>query len=269
MYVMIKSMERSLLLGVLLGVGGIFLGHLIEGGEGFALIQGAAFLIVFAGTFGAVIVGGGFQTLREGWRWFRKALSGYEPPFEQIMNEILELAKIAKKESLLAIEPRLTGLKDPFLKDVMTTTIDNLEPRLLMEIFETRIQVEKQKLQEGSKMWLEAGGYSPTIGIIGAVLGLIHVMSNLSDTSKLGPGIAIAFVATIYGVGFANLIFLPIGSRIQAMAQKEILLKQMMVHGGLGILQGLNPTILEIKLRSFLSEPKIQGIRVAQEAPTV
>jgi chemotaxis protein MotA len=166
---------------------------------------------------------------------------------------------------LLAIEPKLNNIRDPFLKDVMTTTVDNLSPQLFIEIFETRIQVEKQKLSEGSKMWLEAGGYAPTIGIIGAVLGLIHVMSNLTDTSKLGPGIAIAFVATIYGVGFANLIFLPIGSRIQAIAQKEILLKQMMVYGGLGILQGLNPTILEIKLRSFLVEPKLQGIRVPQE----
>lgn len=131
--------------------------------------------------------------------------------------------------------------------------IDGIDPKLLENVFENQIQVQEQHLMAGAKVWTEAGGYAPTIGIIGAVLGLIQVMSNLSDTSKLGAGIAVAFVATIYGVGVANLILLPLGSKIKKRIQQDLKVQKMILAGALGIQAGLNPLLLEMKLRAFLS----------------
>ena len=136
----------------------------------------------------------------------------------------------------------------------MRSVIDGVDPAVLKDVYRKKIEYEEDKLYSASQVWLDAGGYSPTIGIIGAVLGLIHVMSNLSDTAKLGEGIATAFVATIYGVGFANLIYLPIGTKLRKIIQNETRLQEMILEGGLSIQQGLSPSLIEIKLNSFLEK---------------
>jgi chemotaxis protein MotA len=170
---------------------------------------------------------------------------------EKNIQEIIECSQIAKKESILALEKRLNQIENDFFRDAISTVIDGIEPATVRDIFETRMQREEDVILAGSKVWADAGGYSPTIGIIGAVLGLIHVMGNLSDPSKLGEGIAVAFVATVYGVGSANLIYLPASSKIKKKAHHHVTERSALLEGALMIGANINPKIVERKLRAY------------------
>ncbi len=248
-------MEMTTFLGLLIGVGGIILGNYVEGGHVASLAQGAAALIVLSGTAGAVIVSSRKRDLQLGMAMFKNAFQKPdESDGEVILKELLECSKISRKESILSIEARIPKMKDPFMQNVMRAVVDNVPPEVLKDLFEKQIDLEEERLMGGAKIWTDAGGYSPTIGIIGAVLGLIHVMGNLSDTSKLGTGIAVAFVATVYGVGLANLLFLPLGSKLKKWVHHQILLKEMILEGGLSIQAGLNPALTEVKLSPFVEK---------------
>jgi chemotaxis protein MotA len=170
------------------------------------------------------------------------------------MSEILDCAKTARRESILAIEPKVNQMSDPFLQSVIRSVVDGVDPLIIRSIYEKQIELEEERLLAGAKVWMDAGGYSPTIGIIGAVLGLIQVMGNLTDTSKLGAGIAVAFVATIYGVGGANLIFIPLANKLKKHVATEMKMKEMILEGGLSILSGLSPSLIEIKLKAFMEK---------------
>ena len=209
-------MDLATILGLVVGIGGILLGNMIEGGHTASLVQGAAAMIVLSGTAGAVMVSSKSRDIELGFQLLKKAfLKDDMTEAKKIYAELIECAKLAKKETPLAIETRLKGMRDPFLRNVMQNVVDAVDPKIVTSVFEQIIDMEEKKLNNGAKIWADAGGFAPTIGIIGAVLGLIHVMGNLSDTSKLGAGIAVAFVATVYGVGFANLIFIPIGNKLK------------------------------------------------------
>ncbi len=244
-------MDRATILGLLIGLGGILLGNYFEGGHISSLMQGTAFMIVVSGTFGAVLVSNRTKDLKTGFLLFKQTFQDYEVDFETPMSEIIDCARLAKKESILSIEPKINGLKTEFLKPILKNIVDSVDPNLTREIFETQIEKEEERLMNAARIWSDAGGYSPTIGIIGAVLGLIHVMGNLSDTSKLGAGIAVAFVATVYGVSFANLIFLPIASKIKKNIAVQIRQKQMILEGALMINNQTNALLIEQKLISF------------------
>ena len=244
-------MDKATFLGLLIGLGGILLGNYIEGGHIASLMQGTAFLIVVSGTFGAVMVSNRTKDLKTGFALFRESFNDFEVDFETPISEILDCAKVAKKDTVLALEKKINGLKTEFLKPLIRNVVDSVDVNLIREISETQIDKEEERLMNASKIWSDAGGYSPTIGIIGAVLGLIHVMGNLSDTSKLGAGIAVAFVATVYGVGFANLIFLPIASKIKKNIAIRIRQKQMIVEGVLMISAGIHPILIEQKLMAY------------------
>jgi chemotaxis protein MotA len=246
-------MDMIAVFGLLVGIGGILLGNVLEGGHISSLVQLAAAVIVFTGTFGAVMLSNRKQDLIAGFAFAKRAFIDDASDREsEIRSEILECARLARKESLLSIESRISKMKDPFLKDVMKSVVDGVDSSIVREIFENRIEIEEETQLSGAKIWMDAGGFAPTVGIIGAVLGLIHVMGNLSDTSKLGAGIAVAFVATVYGVGSANLVFLPIGNKIKKIIAHQIRLKRMILDGGLSIQSGLNPSQIDIKLKSFL-----------------
>lgn len=248
-------MEMTTILGLLIGIGGIIAGNLIEGGHLGSLLQLPALIIVVSGTLGAVAISSRREDLTLGFEMFKSVFrKSDEEANAQIMNEIMDCARLARKESILSIEARIPSMKDPFMQNVMRTVVDGVDPNILRDLFEKQIDLEEERLMSGAKVWTEAGGYSPTIGIIGAVLGLIHVMGNLSDTSKLGSGIATAFVATIYGVAFANLIFLPIGSKLKKWVAQQVLVKEMILEGGLCIHAGLNPSLTEVKLKPFLDK---------------
>lgn len=247
-------MDFTTVLGLIIGIGGILFGNMIEGGHMGALIQGAAAIIVFLGTVGAVLVSTRAHDLKLGLSLVRKAfVEDSDRELERLLQQILECSRIVKKESLLALEEKIKHMSNPYLKNALQSVVDGVDPQVLEDVFEQQIEIEEQHLMSGAKIWTDAGGFAPTIGIIGAVLGLIHVMSNLTDTSKLGPGIAVAFVATVYGVGFANLIFLPLGNKVKSKIQNDLKSHRMIVAGALGIQQGLSPVLIDMKLRAFLS----------------
>ncbi|MEN0059857.1 MAG: flagellar motor protein [Bdellovibrio sp.] len=250
-------MDKATWLGLLVGFGGIILGNLLEGGHMSSLMQLTAFIIVMAGTMGAVMVSSSEKDLKTGLNLAKQAFKSESSELSRRrVQEIVDCARLAKKESLLALEARLGRVQDPLLQGVLRNVVDGVDAETIRDIFETQIHTEEEELLSGAKIWTDAGGFAPTIGIIGAVLGLIHVMGNLTDTSKLGAGIAVAFVATVYGVSSANLLFLPLGNKLKKRVQNISREKQMTLEGGLLIASGMNPVLLEQKLHAFLSHKK-------------
>ncbi|MFM6927630.1 MAG: flagellar motor protein [Bdellovibrio sp.] len=245
-------MDKATMLGLVVGFGGIIAGNLLEGGHMGSLMQLTAFIIVLAGTMGAVMVSSSEKDLKVGLSLAKKAFKSEESKAPARLEEMVEYSRIAKKDSPLALEPRLGRIHDPLMQNVLRTVVDGIDVTTIRDIFETQIHHEEEELLAGAKIWTDAGGYAPTIGIIGAVLGLIHVMGNLTDTSKLGAGIAVAFVATIYGVSSANLLFLPLGNKLKRKAQDVTREKMMILEGGLMIAQGANPLVVEQKLKSYI-----------------
>jgi len=247
-------MDRATISGLILGIGGILLGNFIDGGHIASLVQGTALIIVLTGTIGAVLVSNKTKDLKLGFQLFKQSFLEQNLNYDKPISEIVECARLAKKESVLMLESRLNQLQSPMLKEILKNVIDGVEIKLTKQIFDNIIHKEEQRLLAAGKIWIDAGGFSPTIGIIGAVLGLIHVMGNLSDTSKLGSGIAVAFVATIYGVGFANLVFIPIGNKIRKNILEISKHKHMILDGALLVGTGLNAQLIEQKLISYKSQ---------------
>lgn len=253
-------MSLTVLIGLVIGIGGILLGQVFEGGHIGTLVQGAAAFIVFGGTMGAVLVGTTREDLRCAWRLLGWAFGSQQKNIEnKIYAELIDASQIARKESILSLEKRLDRFSHPYVGTVLRYVIDGVDPEVVKSVFETERDVEERKLNSGAKVYMDAGGYAPTIGIIGAVLGLIHVMENLSDTSKLGAGIAVAFVATIYGVGSANLIFFPLAARIKRRISEEMRVKEMILNGALSIVHGYNPYIIQEQLKPFLTTDRVKA----------
>ncbi|MCM2281563.1 MAG: flagellar motor protein [Bdellovibrionaceae bacterium] len=258
-------MDMITLLGLLVGVGGIIGGMLFEGGHLSSIMQGTAAVIVFGGTAGAVLISTTREDLKTGLRLFKWAFS--EPNNDEsgkLVAEIIDAAQTARKESILALEKKINSFSHPFMQNVFRLVIDGVDPHTLRDVFEAEIEKEEEALNAGAKIYVDAGGYSPTIGIIGAVLGLIHVMQNVSDTSALAAGIAVAFVATVYGVGSANLFFLPVGAKIKRRIQKQSEVKQLILEGAIGILNGMSPFVIQEKLNAFSGhEPELDFKKAA------
>lgn len=246
-------MSQSTVFGLLVGFGAILLGNLFEGGHFGSLMQGTAALIVLGGTLGAVMVSNPNRDLRLAWDLLKGAFKeDSEAATDQNIKDIVECSRVAKKETVVALEKELKKFKDPFFRKILRNVIDGIDNQIIRDTFETEVESEEQRLLAGVKVWADAGGFAPTIGIIGAVLGLIHVMGNLTDTSKLGEGIAVAFVATIYGVSFANLIFIPVANKAKKRVQRRIHNRLLVLEGALLINQGLAANIVDQKLRAYL-----------------
>lgn len=246
---------RSLtLIGLVLGVGAILAGNLLEGGHIGALFQLTAGIIVFGGTLGATLASHRMEDLKLAFRFSKNLFKGDRSgERRRIAEEIARSAQIARKESILALEKQINNYSDPFMRSVFRFVIDGVDPETVRKVFEAEIDIQSKKKMMASKVWMDAGGFSPTIGIIGAVLGLIHVMANISDTSALGQGIAVAFVATIYGVGAANLIFIPVANKLRSLIEFRSETEEMILDGGLAILNGLNPYIIDQKMQAYLT----------------
>ncbi|MEE9233555.1 MAG: flagellar motor protein [Nitrospirales bacterium] len=245
-------MDILSILGILLSVGAIIGGQHLEGGHISSLLQFTAFLIVMGGTLGAVM-------LQYPMPVFLKALSSVGMVFGNvhvdmtgIITKIVELSNISRKQGLLALEGQIKTIHDPLMAKGIQLVVDGTEPPKIREILEVEVGVFEEEFTSAGKVYDSLGGYAPTVGIIGAVLGLIHVMENLADPSKLGGGIAVAFVATVYGVGAANLFFLPIGGKIKMKAKELVMGKLMVIEGLISVAQGENPRMIEEKLSGFL-----------------
>lgn len=245
-------MDMLSLLGFFLAFGGILVGRVIEGGELSILAQEAAFLIVFGGTLGAVLIQSPLRVFVTAvkmslWVIFPPRLAGSE-----MVTQITEWSLLARKEGLLALDAQLENIADPFLNKGVQLLVDGNSAEKIREVLDVDIHAWEQLRWQAARVWESAGGYSPTIGIIGAVMGLMQVMQNLSDPSKLGAGIAVAFVATIYGVGLANLVFLPVANKLKAIIMAQTEEREMVVEGLVAIANGDNPRLIEIRLQSYL-----------------
>lgn len=245
-------MDRISVVGLALGIAAILGGQVLEGGHVASLFQPTAFLIVIGGTLGAVMLQSPMAAFIAGIKMARWVFS--PPPIQpqQLIEQMVRWSHVARKEGLLALEAQALTVTDPFRRRGLQLLVDGVEPERLREVLEVEIDAYAEQMKLSAKVWEAAGGYSPTIGILGAVMGLIHVMENLSDPSKLGAGIAVAFVATIYGVGAANLIFLPMAKKLQYNIARLVALREMFVDGLIGIANGDNPRIIESRMQGYI-----------------
>jgi chemotaxis protein MotA len=236
------------IIGALLAILG---GQALEGGHAGSLVQVTAAMIVGGGTLGAIMVAFPMHEFKRGMQLAKLAFTDKKDDTETLVQQIIELAGIARRDGVLALESKLSGISDAFLKRSVGYIVDGIDANVVREALETEAHHEFEAGNAGAKVWESAGGFAPTVGILGAVLGLIHVMENLSDPSKLGGGIATAFVATVYGVGAANLYLLPIANKIKRKVAFEKARKTVIIEGVLSIQEGLNPRVLEEKLRAY------------------
>ena len=244
-------MDSISLIGITLALAAILVGQVLEGGHIGSLVQPTAFLIVIGGTLGAVTLQSSLRVFRDGLRMLRWVFMPPALDHATLIQKVVSWSVTARKEGLLALEAQIPALDDPFIAKGLQLLVDGVEPERLREVLEVEIDTWEARMKLGAKIWEAAGGYAPTIGILGAVMGLIHVMENLSDPSKLGSGIAVAFVATIYGVGSANLIFLPMSKKLMGVIATLVTLREMVVDGLVGIANGDNPRIIESRLSGY------------------
>jgi chemotaxis protein MotA len=245
-------MDRISFLGIFVGVAAIVFGQVMEGGHVSSLIQPTALFIVIGGTLGAVMLQSPPATFLAGMKMVKWVFFTPDLAPRQLIEQVGQWSFIARKEGLLALEGQVRTIKDPFMAKGLQLLVDGTEPGHLREVLEVELSSYEAELKLSAKIWESAGGYAPTIGILGAVMGLIHVMENLSDPSKLGAGIAVAFVATIYGVGSANLIFLPMAKKLLAIVGRLVALREMFIDGIVGIANGDNPRVIESRLKGYL-----------------
>jgi chemotaxis protein MotA len=245
-------MDILSIVGVIVALAAILGGNILEGGHTDSLMQLTAFVIVAGGTLGAILLQVQMSVFA---RSMRMGLWVIIPPkfgSEAAIQRIVEWSNTARKEGLLGLEAIAETEKDPFSSKGLQLLVDGSEPEVIRKILEVEVDVKEHHDTLAAKVYEGMGGYSPTIGIIGAVMGLIHVMNNLADPSKLGPGIAVAFVATIYGVGLANLFFLPMATKLKAIIHQQTQYREMVVEGIISIAEGENPRNIETKLQGYL-----------------
>jgi chemotaxis protein MotA len=247
-------MDLATILGLVVAIGAILGGQALEGGKVGSILQGTAAIIVLGGTFGACLVQFPLNIVIASLKGVVKAFLDPKIDNRAVISEIIRYANKARKEGIISLEAETQAAADPFMKRALTMAVDGVEPKILRETMEMEISNLEDEAEHPIKFWEAAGGYSPTIGILGAVLGLIHVMENLADPSKLGGGIAVAFVATVYGVGLANLVYLPISGKLKVKMKSQMVAKEIMLVGVISILEGENPRLIEDKLKSFLSQ---------------
>ena len=248
--------DFATLAGILLALAGILGGLLLENGRIQDVAQATAAMIVLGGTFGAVLVTTPLPIVRRAMAGVRYVLFDRAVSTGETVEKLIQFATKARKSGIVSLEEEALTLPDPFLRKALGLAVDGTDLNVLRKIMEIDIQLSEQAAEEEAKVWESAGGYAPTIGIIGAVMGLIQVMKHLEDIKEVGHGIAVAFVATVYGVGSANILFLPAASKLRSRMHRSTRIMEMMLEGVLGIVEGLNPTLIRLKLASFDDERK-------------
>jgi chemotaxis protein MotA len=244
----VARLDKGTIAGLICAVGAIVGGLILEQGALADIVQGTAALIVFGGTFGAVLVSTPFQQVVTALRAFRQVL--FEPQYDlqATFEQLVAFATKARRQGIISLEDETEEIADPVFKRTINLAVDGLTSAEIREMMELEILAEENRTYSSAKVYETAGGYAPTVGIIGAVLGLIQVMKNLANIEEVGHGIAVAFVATIYGVGAANLIFLPIATKIRHHAQRRTETINLFIEGVAGIVEGMNPRMLRRKL---------------------
>jgi chemotaxis protein MotA len=248
-------MDKSSIGGVLLAIVGIVAGLLIEGGNLGQILQPTAALIVFGGTMGAVLLQYPMSTILAAFRNLGKLFVAPHQKNDQLIRLLVSFANKARRNGVVSLDSELRSIENPFLRQSLMLAVDGTEPSELRRIMQVSLDSTTESEERLPAVFESAGGFSPTIGILGAVLGLIQVMQHLDNIEEVGRGIAVAFVATVYGVGIANLFFLPFAGKMRIRIREEHLCREMMLEGVASILEGMNPRMLEIKLCGFMDEP--------------
>jgi chemotaxis protein MotA len=249
-------LDKATLGGLVMAIGGILLGLLIEGGNLGQVLQPTAAMIVFGGTLGAVLIQYPLPVVVAA---FRRLAHIFQEPRQNAratIDVLVKYANQARREGIVSLDRELAGIQEPFLRRSLMLAVDGTEPQELRKIMELELDNKEEQDERIPQVFESAGGFSPTIGIIGAVLGLIQVMQHLDQIDEVGRGIAVAFVATIYGVGAANLLFLPSAGKLKIRLRDEQVIREMTLEGVISILEGMNPRMLETKLVGFLTEVK-------------
>jgi chemotaxis protein MotA len=257
-------MDKASIGGVLLAMAGIIAGLLMEGGNLGQILQPTAALIVFGGTMGAVLLQFPLTTVLTAFGRLAHVFTAPRKHNDQLIKLLVSFANKARRNGVVSLDSDLQTIEDPFLKQALMLAVDGTEPAELRKIMRVSLDSTTENEDRLPAVFESAGGFSPTIGILGAVLGLIQTMQHLDDIAEVGHGIAVAFVATIYGVGAANLFFLPFAGKMRIRMRDDAMRREMMLEGVVSILEGSNPRMLEVKLSGFLNnQNKKQEERVA------
>lgn len=246
-------MDKLSLAGLLIGLSGILGGQLLEGGEISMLFQGAAFLIVFGGTLGAVMLQSPLNVFVTGIKMGRWVFVTPQLSPQRLIYQITSWSSLVRRDGILALEMQIAASRDPFVKKGLQLLVDGNSAEKIREVLQVDNHTFEQLRFQSARVWESAAGYAPTIGILGAVLGLIHVMQSLGEPSKLGAGIAVAFISTIYGVGLANLVFLPMASKLKMLILQQMAMREILVDGLASIANGEHPRFVENKLQGYIS----------------
>ena len=248
-------MDPATIIGLVVAFGAIIGSMIMEGGNPAAIIAPPALLLIFVGTIGACMAGGTLPSTIAAFKWLIFAFTAKKPDVQSVVEPLVKMAEKARREGLLALESEMDTVEDPFMRRGLQMAVDGTDPDDLYDILTAEVKAKKAAAAVGSGFWTDAGGYSPTIGIIGTVLGLIHVLENLSQPDKLGHLIAGAFVATLWGVLSANVMFLPWGKRIKNVVAEDAARMELIIDGVLAIQAGANPRVVKTKLESKMTPP--------------
>lgn len=240
--------------GVALALAGIVGGLLLEGGRLSDIAQYTAAIIVVGGTMGAVMLNNSLSVLLAAFGRLGHVFFDHHVDAAGLIEQILKYASKARKEGIVSLEQEADQIANPFLKKALTLAVDGTDLQEIRNMMELELALTQEKSEAEARVFEQAGGYAPTVGIIGAVMGLIQVMKNLANIDEVGHGIAVAFVATVYGVGLANLFFLPVAGKIKARTEDDLRLKNLMLEGVIGIVEGLNPKLIRVKLEAYLDD---------------
>lgn len=253
-----KGLDLSTGLGFIVGLGGILVGYILEGGNPLSLIGLSAFIIVFAGTIGATLVSFSLKDVLGIPKFIGDSFAPANGPEPELADQIVELAEKARKEGLLSLDDMVEDIEDPLFRKGIRLVVDGVDPEEIEHLLETDIAIFEHRRKEEAELFAQMGGFLPTMGIIGTVTGLVLVLGNLGgDMEHLGHSIAVAFVATLYGIAFANLFALPIANKLKGKLKKEKLRMEMIMTGVFAIHKGESPVLVEEKMNAYLEEKRV------------
>jgi chemotaxis protein MotA len=245
-------MKASSAIGLVVGCLGIALGATMEGSQIMAVLNPSAMLIVLVGTLGATITGTSFESIKAIPKLFKKAFSPDVLDLNGRVTQLVGFAEQARRDGLLALDEQLGGIEDPYTRKGLQLVVDGTDPELVADVLEAENDAMRKRHSAATQPFEKAGGYAPTMGIIGTVFGLVHVLSNLSKPETLGPSISAAFIATLLGISSANIVYLPIAARLKQLSQEELHFRAMTLEGILAIQAGDNPRVVQEKLTAYV-----------------
>jgi len=262
-----RAIDRGTIYGITLAVLGIVTGFWLDGGNVSQILQPTAALIVLGGTLGAVLIQFPFETVTQAVKLSRHVLFDLRPLSADYVDEIVSLCLQSRRRGLHTLDPQLARIKDPFLRKSLTLAVDGLSAKEIRALMEVDLDIHEEGDESVAAVLEAAGGFAPTLGIIGAVLGLIQVMQKMDNIAQVGTGIAVAFVSTLYGIGVANLIFLPLAGKLRARMRERQMMREMTLEAVISIVEGISARMLRERLKSYLTGHNKMAVSAAQPEP--